>query len=1268
MTRTKKILSVLLSACLTLSMYSGIEALGQEYGHAEGIQTAAVSGAPTASRSDIADTEENIEKMHCDAAEGGCHVLGSTSGIYPHPDNPSRLVRGEMEEKYYEASCTHGSGTSSLRPCQYCNTWFTVIVDDGKQGPTQHQFEAEQREKSDCDGLTYITQTCSVCGFVEVKTEGDKPIDLKKHTQCETGSVNHNDCKTDNVKITTCQECGIVIACESIGPKGHSGVTRLTKNGTCKENGAEVFECYNCSETFTTVLETKDKHFYTNKGKSPTCTEPGWKESSCIWCNTPNPEHPGREEIPKSDHKWEDMESSACTNEKVQRCVLCGEMKTEGGDQIVHTWKEEVLTMPATCTEAGYTYKECRKCGAIEKVQENTEEPTGHDYTIPVILQQATCGVEGQETKRCSKCQALSEETTVIPATNKHTPAADDGDCTTPVLCTVCNQTVVEAKPDHDWKYTAIASLQGAQKQHKKTCKSCKTTETEYCSGNDDGDCTTPIICQYCNSTIKDGSMHVPGYEAKRKYIPVPGEMDEYHIALCSHTGCSKPVESSREAHTYVNGKCTKCEHVHGKEHIPDGIYESDGEYHWQHCTLCGAKTELEVHDVSKDSPYEGDCTQAVRCGICYGVVREASSHNYEGSWQTTGENHYRVCINPGCEVQEKYKHNVIDDYDCTTPNTCKDCGLVIVEGTPNHSWVYDGSGHTETGHSLICTNNDCHQEKTEEHIAGIVANCTEQAECKICHTKFGSLDPSNHNGGEEIRNAKEATEEEEGYTGDVYCLGCQQIKQPGSVIEKKPAHEHQYTEFQYDETAHTPKCSICGKLKEEERSDHVWGAWEVLENGEGHSRSCIVCQSVQRGAHEHSEAVPDCTADITCVTCKAVIVEGKQSHQFNGRVEVVGDGHTIACTNENCQVSSTPVPHTGGEASCQSGAHCEVCGAEYGEKNPNVHTGGEEQRNHKNPTTTEKGYTGDIYCLGCQTLLKEGEEIDMIPEEHTHTFGDWKSDITNHWKECDCGAIENNAEHQYEKGVCLVCGAKDPSYSGDPGILVEPDNGIEAEIPVGQTEFYKDVKLVVDKLSASDKDYASILNTVGKKYKTFVPFDIRLFDTVTGQNIQPNSSLTIRVPVPEGWAADKTLVYHVEGDTMTAVKTSLSQDGKYVTFTVDHLSFYVLVNAESEKKDDSSNPGTENPGENLQPSNPGTENPGENLQPSDPGTEDPGENLQPSNPGTEDPDENLQPSSPQTGDDTQIFLWFVLAGLSAAGLIGLLLSEKHRRKIGILS
>ncbi len=1216
----RKILSILLSACLTLSMYSGIEALWQEQVHAEEIQTVAASGAPTASRSDIVNTKENIEKMPCQAAEGGHHVLGSTSGIYPHPDVPNRLVRGEMDEKYYEPSCTRGSGTSSLRPCQYCNTWFTVVVDDGKQGATGHQFNEEQRKVSTCDGLTYITKECSVCGFVEVKTEGNEQIDLKNHPNCETESITHDNCETDNVKITTCKDCDIVISCEDVGPKGHSGVTRLTKNGTCLENGTETFECYVCKKKIDIELETKGNHFYVNKGKSATCTEPGLRQSRCFWCDKVDPDHPDKEEIPQLDHKWVEMESSACTNEKTLRCSLCGTMKTEGGDKIQHTWKEEILTMPATCTEAGYTYRQCQKCGATEKIAD-TEEPTGHDFSVPVVLQQATCGVEGQATTKCSKCQEFSKEITVIPATNAHKPAADDGDCTTPVYCTMCGQIVTEAKAGHDWKYTPIPSLQGAQKQHKRICKNCNTTETELCSGNDDGDCTTPIMCLYCNSIVKPGSMHVPGYESTRKYIPVPGETDDYHMALCSHEGCGKPVEWTKEAHTYKDGKCTKCEHVHGKEHIPDGVYESDGEYHWQTCKLCGAKTEITVHDVSIDSPYNGDCTQALKCSICDRVVREASYHHYDSSWQTTGEYHYRVCVNPGCEVQEKYEHEVIDDHNCTTPNTCKDCGLVIVEGNPNHSWVYDGSGHTETDHTLICTNSDCHQTMTEAHIVGISANCTEQAECRICHNKFGPLDPSNHNGNEEIRYAKEATEEEEGYTGDVYCLGCNQIKRSGSVIEKTRTHEHQYTEFQYDETAHTPKCSICGKLKEDERSDHIWGSWEALENGEGHSRSCIVCHSAQRGSHEHSEAVPDCTADITCTICNVVIVEGQPSHQFNGRVEVVGDGHTIACTNENCQVSSAPIPHMGGEASCQSGAHCEVCGTEYGEKNPNVHTGGVERCNYKSPSTTEKGYTGDDYCLGCQALLKQGEEIDMLPEMHTHTFGDWKYDVTNHWKECSCGVIEGKEEHRFKEGVCTVCGAKEPSYTEDYGILVDPNNHVEAEIPAGQTDFYKDVQLVVEKLIATDKEYDNVLKALGNKYNIFVPFDIRLFDVVTGQNIQPKSTLTIRIPVPEGWAANKTLVYYIEGDNMTEVKTSLSRDGKYVTFTVDHLSLYVLANAESEKKDN------------------------------------------PSNPGTEDLSDNQQTTSPQTGDDSRMLLWFTLAGLSAAGLIGLLLSKKYREK-----
>ena len=47
------------------------------------------------------------------------------------------------------------------------------------------------------------------------------------------------------------------------------------------------------------------------------------------------------------------------------------------------------------------------------------------------------------------------------------------------------------------------------------------------------------------------------------------------------------------------------------------------------------------------------------------------------------------------------------------------------------------------------------------------------------------SLNPDNHDGGTELRNAKAATEEAEGYTGDTYCLGCGELLAKGKAISK---------------------------------------------------------------------------------------------------------------------------------------------------------------------------------------------------------------------------------------------------------------------------------------------------------------------------------------------------------------------------------------------------------------------------------------------------------------------------------------------------
>lgn len=70
---------------------------------------------------------------------------------------------------------------------------------------------------------------------------------------------------------------------------------------------------------------------------------------------------------------------------------------------------------------------------------------------------------------------------------------------------------------------------------------------------------------------------------------------------------------------------------------------------------------------------------------------------------------------------------------------------------------------------------------------------------------------------------------------------------------------------------------------------------------------------------------------------------------------------------------------HSGGVASCRAKAVCEACGKEYGEfdSTRHLHT---ERRGVKEATQQEYGFTGDLYCKDCDTLLEAGQVIDKIP------------------------------------------------------------------------------------------------------------------------------------------------------------------------------------------------------------------------------------------------------------------------------------------------
>lgn len=46
-------------------------------------------------------------------------------------------------------------------------------------------------------------------------------------------------------------------------------------------------------------------------------------------------------------------------------------------------------------------------------------------------------------------------------------------------------------------------------------------------------------------------------------------------------------------------------------------------------------------------------------------------------------------------------------------------------------------------------------------------------------------MDSQNHSGSTELRNSVEASVEHEGYTGDLYCLGCHTVMKTGQIIDK---------------------------------------------------------------------------------------------------------------------------------------------------------------------------------------------------------------------------------------------------------------------------------------------------------------------------------------------------------------------------------------------------------------------------------------------------------------------------------------------------
>ena len=216
-------------------------------------------------------------------------------------------------------------------------------------------------------------------------------------------------------------------------------------------------------------------------------------------------------------------------------------------------------------------------------------------------------------------------------------------------------------------------------------------------------------------------------------------------------------------------------------------------------------------------------------------------THSWSGGWTANDTHHWHACIADGCTITSDAECSGYEAHDfstypyrctvcefspghehyggkatCEYPARCEGCGATYGEKDPNNHQIPEGFGEKidSSSHKIMCscgyvfvasephdftpwdTNKDGTQERwcmdclyaemrTPQHSHSYSkATCIAPAICS-CGSTTGEIDPSNHTGGTEIKNASEATYVADGYTGDTYCKGCGAKISNGEIVPK---------------------------------------------------------------------------------------------------------------------------------------------------------------------------------------------------------------------------------------------------------------------------------------------------------------------------------------------------------------------------------------------------------------------------------------------------------------------------------------------------
>ena len=447
----------------------------------------------------ISSTESTCTKQGVDKYE--CSLCKDTQNHYKN-----KLPHNYIYEKVIDPTCSAQGYTKYTCECGH-------YIYDNYTNKLPHETYIDLDTDSTCTTKGKTVYKCENCSYSNTEYKQLLPHEYTSETYDPT-------CTENGYTKHTC-ECGYSYNSNIKTKLGHDYKELVLTNPTCENTGLNSYDCSRCDSYYEAATPALG-HDLEEIEELPSCTVDGATLINCLRCD-----YQKIIPIPSTGHSYQkSIISPTCTEQgyTIYKCHCGSSYNSDYTSPKGHSTKTTTIIEP-TCTTEGKSKTSCTKCSYS---YETILSKTAHKYEQVTI--QSTCTQEGYTAKQCS-C-GDKEILSIIPikAHNTYVYSQKDSTCTeegyTIRKCYNCDyyKTEIIERKAHSYKTTTIEPTCTEEGHVLKTCICGESYISEYLhkiphSFKDD-------VCSMCGLYFYDQFVFESGeltiYNGESEYIEIP--------------------------------------------------------------------------------------------------------------------------------------------------------------------------------------------------------------------------------------------------------------------------------------------------------------------------------------------------------------------------------------------------------------------------------------------------------------------------------------------------------------------------------------------------------------------------------------------------------------------------------------------------------------------------------------------------------------------------------------------------------------------------